>query len=285
MNKYYYLFNSVLKRIKGFASRCPNCGEPESQCISVDTKFVVTRLMECSSCHLLFRTPQETAEESRSFYQESYSQGYTTDVPSEEELKELLSSGFSHTERDYSRYIELFDALGVSRSARVLDFGCSWGYGLHQFKKAGYEAKGYEVSLPRCHYAKEKLDVEAFDHFDALGDGFDVFFSSHVLEHVDSVGEVWKLASRILKKGGLFIAYTPNGSKAYRESNYPAFHKSWGLKHPNLLQDEFVKNLAQQGACYVSTYPHDLQQVKSWNKSDYRIVDTSGWELLLIVVK
>lgn len=285
MNKYQYLFKSIIKKITGQKDFCPNCNEPAERATTIDSKYVITRLVECNQCRLLYRTPQDSKEESTAFYQDDYTQGYTTDVPSDDQLKALLNINFEDTERDYNRYIELFKSLGIVSEAKVLDFGCSWGYGTYQFKKAGYQSTGYEVSRPRCRYAKDKLGVEAFYEYNQLGTGYDVFFSSHVLEHVDSVRQVWELAHRVLKPGGLFIAYTPNGSKRYRETNYPNFHKSWGLKHPNLLQDEFVRKLSNGSPFFFSSTPHSGEFIKKWNKTQQVISDSSGWEMLAIIVR
>jgi 2-polyprenyl-3-methyl-5-hydroxy-6-metoxy-1,4-benzoquinol methylase len=285
MTKIEYLLKSVSKRLANKKSLCPNCNAPEKNARQIDAKFLVTKLVECQSCNLLYRTPTDSREEAHDFYQEEYSQGYTTDAPDEAELKKLLAINFKDTERDYSRYIQLFNALGVRSNAKILDFGCSWGYGTYQFKKAGYEAIGYEVSEPRCDYARKKLNVQAVSTYDKVGAGCDVFFSSHVLEHVDSVKDVWMLAKKTLKPGGLFIAYTPNGSKAYREANFAGFHKSWGLKHPNLLQDIFIKNLSEGAPFFVGSSPHRLNEIRQWDKSKPLLSDCSGWEFLAIIVK
>lgn len=285
MNKYQYLLSSFGKRLKGQPSYCPHCKQPEAQGRSVDTKYTVTRLIECTNCHLLYRTPADSVQEAHAFYQEEYEQGYTTGMPDDATLKQLLSAGFSNTERDYGRYVALMDALKVPRSAKVLDFGCSWGYGTYQFQQAGYAATGFEISQPRCKYAADKLGVDAHHRYEDLGSGYQVFFSSHVLEHVDSIADVWNLARRVLAPGGFFIGYTPNGSEAYRQANFRGFHLSWGLKHPNLLQDRFVEKLADGLPALVSSTPHALDAIAGWDQKSTVRLDTSGWELLLIIRK
>jgi len=56
---------------------------------------------------------------------------------------------------------------------------------------------------------------------------FDIFFSSHVLEHVSSVRDTIQFGMNLLKNNGLFIALTPNGSKEFQSSNFESWNKLW----------------------------------------------------------
>lgn len=190
----------------------------------------------------MFRAPTTTSAENEAFYQENYHQGFTSDTPSDEVLRGLMTSNFAGSEKDYTSYINVLAALGGKPGDRLLDFGCSWGYGSWQLKKHGYDVVSFEISKPRCRYAREKLGVAAYDNLDDLKDeGFDIFFSAHVLEHVPAISDVFAFAQKKLKKGGLFIAFTPNGSEDYRRRQDGAWRQLWGMVHPNFLDDRFYR--------------------------------------------
>jgi 2-polyprenyl-3-methyl-5-hydroxy-6-metoxy-1,4-benzoquinol methylase len=257
-DKLTYLLTSIYKRISFWKSVCPNCKSTLGNAKVVDNKYVVTSLVECPKCKILVRLPTDDVTESNSFYQEAYSQEYTTDCPQPDELARLVAGNFEGTDRDYSRYIRFFEFLGVPSSARVLDFGCSWGYGLHQFRHAGYNAEGFEVSLPRARYGKEKMGLPIFSTMEGLKGKYDVIFSSHVLEHLPDFTEINELYANHLSDNGLFVAVTPNGSDDFKKADYNAYHQIWGKVHPVLLTDKFVR----------SGYGKELLYMDSWKSKD-----------------
>ncbi len=205
-----YLRSSLAKAVRGGGRACPSCGSGVS--IVVDRKYLITTLRRCGSCSLMFRAPTTTAEEFAVFYQDDYSEGFTTDLPSQADLDLLKQGHFKDSGKDYGKYIGVLQALGCRPGQLLLDYGCSWGYGGWQFAEAGFRVIGFEVSEGRCRYAQDMLGVNAASTIDRLpmqGE-FDVFFSSHVLEHIPNLGEVLLLARTIVKPGGLFVAFTPN---------------------------------------------------------------------------
>jgi 2-polyprenyl-3-methyl-5-hydroxy-6-metoxy-1,4-benzoquinol methylase len=190
----------------------------------------------------LYRVPASPAQQQAEFYQKEYSQGFTTDLPSDERLRDLIQSGFVGTERDYSRYLTIFSALGIEKGSRLLEYGCSWGYGAWQLQNAGFRVTAFEISRPRCRFAREKLGVDAVVNSSEIKGPFDVTFSAHVLEHVDSVQSALDIQMGLLRPGGWLVGITPNGSQPYRKMHFANFHRLWGLVHPQLLDDEFLLN-------------------------------------------
>jgi SAM-dependent methyltransferase len=237
---------------------CPSCGSENATRIS--RKYLVTWLRRCSRCELLFRTPTTTGAENEAFYQESYRQGFTSDTPNEKVLRELVASGFAGSEKDYSNYIEVLATLGGKPGDRLLDFGCSWGYGSWQMRKQGYDVAAFEISKPRCRYAREKLGVDAHDNVEDLkGENWDIFFSAHVLEHVPAISDVFAYAQRKLRKGGLFLAFTPNGSNDYRNRQDASWDRLWGMVHPNFLDDRFYRKAFPE--VVLASDPYDLKAI------------------------
>ena len=91
---------------------------------------------------------------------------------------------------------------------------------------------GYEVSRPRAKYAQEKLGLSVIDELSALDTNYEVFFSSHVLEHVPAPQQVIDLAKRVTQSGGIFVAFTPNGSRPKAYANSGKFPLPLGLSPP-----------------------------------------------------
>jgi 2-polyprenyl-3-methyl-5-hydroxy-6-metoxy-1,4-benzoquinol methylase len=92
---------------------------------------------------------------------------------------------------------------------------------------------------------------------------FDIFFSSHVLEHVPSVREAIDFGFRILKPGGIFVAVTPNGSAEFRKNHPSAWHKLWGLVHPNFLDDIFYRSIFADNPIFLSSDPYPMQEIEN----------------------
>jgi cyclopropane fatty-acyl-phospholipid synthase-like methyltransferase len=200
----------------------------------------------------------------------------------------MLTGGFKKTEKNFSKKIEILKTLGVETGSRILDYGASWGYGTWQFKQAGFDASGFEISVPRAEYARKMLNVQVEDDLDKLHGTFDVFLSVHVLEHLAKPTVAFDLARRFLRPGGLFVAYTPNGSEACRRANPKRYHESWGRLHPLYLDDAFYcSQLPDQPKMLASTSygtQFDLKKIQNWNHRSELMLDLSKNELLAVVI-
>ena len=240
MAKLRYFLRALTDQLASARSLCPNCGSSANRI--VDRKYLITQLRRCANCELLFRTPTDDPAANADFYENEYSQGFTSDLPSDAALDELKTSNFAGTEKDCSYYIGILRGLGLAPNAKLFDFGCSWGYGSYQFARAGFDVTAFEVGTTRRRFAESKLGVRAVPDMDSaasdLAGQFDCFFSSHVLEHIPAPADAFRYAMRLLAPGGLFVSFTPNGSEAHRAAS-PAWSKLWGEVHPNFLDDVF----------------------------------------------
>lgn len=244
-SKARYLARSVAKLPFAETARCPNCGCATG--MRMDQKYWVTQLVRCHACALQYRSPIDSEEFSRRFYNFDYTEGTTTETPEPSELARLKTTGFAGTEQAYAGYLAFLARHGIAPPARLLDFGCSWGYGSFQFATAGYDTLSFEIAEDRRNYGIANLGVRHIDDMFEIGPGhplagtFDCFFSAHVLEHVPSPSKVIDLAWHCLKDGGAFVAFTPNGCDAFRKFNPRAWSNMWGEVHPNYLDDVFYE--------------------------------------------
>lgn len=240
---------------------CPSCGSRDSKVTK--RKFIVTALHCCQDCGLLFRVPKQTAEEANEFYQDAYQSGMTTELPNEHQLERFKETQFIGTKKDYTTYIDVLRALQVEEGKSVFDYGASWGYGTWQFTQAGFRAYGLEISKPRADYARVMLGCMMVDHVEQLPEAVDVFFSAHVIEHLNDPNILWQAATQSLKRDGTLVILMPNGEPK-RAKQSKSYHQMWGQLHPLLLSKQSLDDMAERhgftGVAYSS--PYNLEAVK-----------------------
>jgi len=274
-----YLLSCIGKHLAGGHARCPSCGVGKGVILS--RKYLVTALVRCQGCALLYRVPTTSEAENRRFYQVEYQQGFTTDLPDNEALVRLTDTAFKDSGKDFSPFIAVLRAAGAT-GGRLFDYGCSWGYGSWQFARAGYAVSALEISRPRRDFARDRLNVQCCDRI-PIESSQDVFFSSHVLEHVPSVAATVEAALGCLKPGGLFVAETPNGSEALRVRDPGQWDRYWGAVHPNFLDDVYWRRRFAGCPLYLGSPPYDLDSIARWRREGgCTIGDLSGLSLLAI---
>jgi 2-polyprenyl-3-methyl-5-hydroxy-6-metoxy-1,4-benzoquinol methylase len=281
-----FLLRVIGQRIAGQDIDCPYCGLRDT--ILIGTKRLLLQLRRCAGCSLMFRWPKDTAELNRRFYQRRYREGVTTDLPDEVSLENMKASTLSCKEKD------LGDKIGFLRmlrpQGRVLDFGCSWGYGTAQLEAAGYDTVGFEISGPRAKFARTSMGLTIIStdaELDKLGGSFDAVFASHVLEHVPAPSAVFERIASLLKPGGLLLAFVPNcsGDEALQ------LGVGWGPmcseKHPLALDAEFLeKALPKHGLRAVAfSDPYCPEEVIAcWDHPSTRR-NLQGAELMVVARK
>lgn len=274
-----YLFESTVASFDRNRKLCPSCGSKYS--FSVASKFLVTRLMRCKECYVLFRSPTDQNLTCDAFYQEDYEGGVATDLPAPEELEVMIREKFCSFNNSYWSKIDLVEKIGIERGVRVLDYGASWGYGTYQWCERGYEAEGFEIGYSRAVFGRENLGMKISSSTDELKGSFDIFFSCHVIEHIPKISDVFSLAEKLLKPGGLFIAFTPNGSAERRKISPSTWAKSWGLVHPLFLDKEYYLHEFCRKPLMMSSSPYT--DINLWGREQCKILGLTGDELLVVV--
>ena len=215
--------------------------------------------MECPCCALRFRVPKDDAASAASFYERHYDEGFTTALPSGAELQALLSTGFAGHEKDYGPYLAVLEGCGVRAPATILDFGASGGYGSWQLRSGGYEVLAHEVGRTRARYARERLGVVMIDDASRPPKPVDCFFSAHVMEHLADPNVMWRTARAALRRGGVFVAFVPNGNPELEHGEKHRYHRLWGKVHPLLITPRHLLSMAQRygfaARVYSSPYP------------------------------
>lgn len=282
MGRRIYLQRCLAAQFSAARFHCPNCGSKRRHSV-VDRKYFITQLRRCVECSMMFRTPTDDPEANAKFYESEYTQGFTTDLPSGDELEKLKQSNFAGTEKDYSYFIGILNQLGLASGSKIFDYGCSWGYGSYQLTKAGFDVTAFEIAATRRKYAEQKLGVRMVEDMDSAADNFagqfDCFFSSHVIEHVPSPRHAFAYAMRLLRKDGLFVSFTPNGCKGFRLAHPKNWHMLWGEVHPNMIDDIFLnKSFSHSPRCAGSS-PVDNASLAADNSDLARLNALDAFEL------
>jgi len=276
MTKSQFLLKTLVKYATGQSTSCPYCKCDRTSI--VQWKNRIWQLRQCAECSLSFRFPKDDPEENVSFYQNKYRQGNVTDLPREEDIASHISDCFKSVGRDLTTHLRTIRAMVPT--GRVLDYGCSWGYGVYQLSRAGYDAAGFEISRPRVEYGRRTLHVDLTSAIDSLPSaGFDAIYSAHVLEHIPTPKNTLMTFQRLLKPGGKLFLYVPNcsGDQAKR------LGVKWGQmineKHVLALTAEFFhKNLPGHGfSTQFSSSPYEKAP-----QAFERDWDSGGEELLVV---
>jgi 2-polyprenyl-3-methyl-5-hydroxy-6-metoxy-1,4-benzoquinol methylase len=236
----------------------------------------------------MYRWPKDTPQFNQTFYQTRYRQGLTTARPDALELARLKASLFRGTEKDLAEKIALLRVL--MPQGKVLDFGCSWGYGTFQLREAGYEVVGFEISKPRAEFGRCRLGVSIVSSescLEALTGSFDCVFASHVLEHLPAPAAVFDRLSSLLKPNGLLLGFVPNcgGAEARR------LGVRWGpmccAEHPLALNAEFLaRALPRHGfQCSFFSSPYQPELIADAFNGPDDTRDLRGDELMICARK
>lgn len=182
------------------------CGSGEFQRISQPT-FGEKRLLRCLSCGTVqlhpFPAPPGQVE---SIYQ---SEAY-------------LSAITENEYRGYYRVVEQYlrEDAGVSKEARILDFGAGKCYYQKFFLEDGYrEAHSLEINRHATKFAREHLGLTGVfeSAIEIPRAHYDVVVSNQVFEHLENPMQVLEdvIAPR-LRSGGLVCLTLPNWESANR---------------------------------------------------------------------
>ena len=208
-----------------------------------------------------------------------------SDLPSEYILSKLIENNFPE-HRSFKKYFNaLIVKINNKENIKVFEFGASWGYNIFKFVKEGYDAAGYELSVPRSNFGKDNLKINLTNNKSDIRSNNDIFFSSHVIEHLADIKELTDLAKLKLSTEGFFVAFCPNGAKEYKLREPDIYKLTWGLVHPNLLDYEFSANLFQDSPYLILTDDWDFDEklIYEWDGLSQKIgLRKDGKELLII---
>lgn len=197
----------------------------------------------------------------------------------------MVAGNFSATALDMGTEIAMLKAMRPR--SRLLDYGCSWGYGVHQFAREGFEAVGFEISQRRAAYGRERLGLDIISDIDqlkALPHGsFDIIFSHHVLEHLQDIRAALEVMAYLLADDGFLFHVLPNFTgKTARTGMW----LNWiGEEHPLAPNIDFFRiALPEFGfeRVFFASSPFDEGVTTALRNLQWKSTQTDGDELLCI---
>jgi SAM-dependent methyltransferase len=189
--------------------------------------------VKCNNCDLLFLNPMPAEKESKVYYGEEYRARYSkkwTYNPFKKMLmplfKILFRARISRKPFDRFLLVAFFPftlrlektlcregLLGINRTGKVLDVGCSFGSWMSFMEELGFKAYGCDTDKKCAKFAqKEGLKVKNYDvlHAKYPSAFFDLVAFRDVLEHTHDPIKNLKEARRIVKEDGFLLIRVPN---------------------------------------------------------------------------
>lgn len=280
---------SIIKhRLHGQQRVCPFCQESNGLTLLKRKGFILD-ILQCETCKLIFRWPTDSEDESHAYYERFYSESHPqVRLPSAAELNEMLHKHFSGTPLDLGSKVALLKTMRLN--CRILDYGCSWGYRMHQFVRQGFDAVGFEISQRRAIYGRQKLGlriVSDFDELKSLPDkSFDIIFSHHVLEHLQDIRTAFGVMSHLLADDGFLFHVLPNFAGKLARTGM--WLKWIGEEHPLARTMDFFRcafpKFGFTRICFASS-PFSEELATALRNSHWKSTQTEGDELLCLASK
>jgi 2-polyprenyl-3-methyl-5-hydroxy-6-metoxy-1,4-benzoquinol methylase len=238
-----YLATVIARRATCPNKACPYCGHRVTRIVG--RKFGILQVRRCSECGLMFRWPKDSERFNRRYYQQRYSEPTASVLPTDAQLTVERARGFAGSVWDQRAKIARLQQAKPA-PARMLEFGCSWGYGCFQLQSVGYDTTGFEISRPRAEFASKRLGVKIISDYAELDSiqahSFDAIYTSHVLEHLPNLVGVFERFARLLRPDGVLMIFVPNcgdGSGRLRDGWKPIVNEM----HSMAFDSVFFRNV------------------------------------------
>lgn len=103
-----------------------------------------------------------------------------------------------------NRFVKLIKQMSISKSSKLLDYGCGNGALINALNKKGYNVSGYDpYNKGFCGTIKN-------------GNTYSLVFMTHVFEHVSDYKIFFSNLKKLTKKGSLFITINPTSTRMKR---------------------------------------------------------------------
>jgi SAM-dependent methyltransferase len=168
--------------------------------------------LECRRCGSLSADPLPAPQEIAALYPASYMFRWAQ-APGRLQRLVQQAAWWAYHRWVYHEAVASVIKLSGRRSGRLLDVGCGSGIHLRQFRAAGFEVEGVEISPTDCEAARQSVGCPV--HQGTLASvplptaQFDVITLFNVLEHLLDPREEIRRIWRLLKPGGWVVLQFP----------------------------------------------------------------------------
>ena len=168
--------------------KCKNC---EGKNYKVKYDFLVRKILQCQSCHLMIIDPVPCEKELRQVYNENYFSNLaltTADVNNVFGYVDYISERINK-QSGYEKICKTLRKYSIPPSIqrpKLLDFGCGLGFFLETANQYGFDVSGLEFNNFAIDYIKKiyPFKVELFDN-DKFGQiKYQIITFFDVIEHL-----------------------------------------------------------------------------------------------------
>jgi 2-polyprenyl-3-methyl-5-hydroxy-6-metoxy-1,4-benzoquinol methylase len=198
------MMESVVCNLCGFDQGVP---ERNLTDLLLGNKDVVTQLVKCSSCGLIYQNPRPLLQDMGKYYPPEY-ESYIEIPP--DKLTRLQKMSIDYGIKKRAGFV-----LNYKSGGTILDIGCASGRFLAYFKlQPSWQPFGVEISETAGNIAKTQYGLDVT--IGALEDArfpenfFDVITMWDVLEHLGDPSGTLAEIHRILKPDGILVLRVPN---------------------------------------------------------------------------
>ena len=141
----------------------------------------------------------------------------------------------------------------TKKEYKVLEVGAGWGFFANIGSKLNLKFTTLEISKERRKFHRFlNLDtIKSFEEAKDMNLKFDVIYSNQVIEHVTDLRSFIYESSKLLEKGGFFIAEYPSYNNfvhyLFKRENYFKDMRTKALEHLQLISDrgamEIIKSI------------------------------------------
>jgi SAM-dependent methyltransferase len=190
----------------------------------------------CEACEVRYQYPGLSPEEEAHFYAAEFENFMASRAGSQggwQKAEEHIVANESTRQRRM-KYLDSY----LNKGSSILEVGCSSGFMLFPFVKAGYVCTGIEPSGVFSEFVKSR-GLAVYDSLSQLQKSapnvqFDAILHFFVLEHIADPLVFLEAQFALLKPGGKIIFEVPNAADPlYSVFDIPAFERFyWSIAHP-----------------------------------------------------
>lgn len=227
---------------------CPVCGNHRFKMVFTVKDHFVTHeefpIHACIRCGMMITSSLPGQAEFGRYYK-------SEDYISHSDTRQGLVNKAYHAVREIMLNIKLRTIRKVSqkKTGTLLDIGTGTGYFLNHMKNNGWKVSGTERDESARKFALERwgIDVRSDEElFTFEPYSFDVITLWHVMEHLPSIEQHWKILSKLLKPDGVLIIALPNAG-SFDAHHYGKYWAAWDVpRHLWHFAPDHISELGQK---------------------------------------
>jgi len=231
---------------KEIENRCPVCYEKSKQNQGVYILVGDLNYYKCSNCKNVYLYPCNDIFQK---YNTDYNSGFFRIG----DIRKASIMAFKIAE-----YAKVFGS-----KARILEIGCGNGLTSYLLQSMGFDVVATEMDQSWSAYLCQELGIKvvASSVQDlTISDKFDIVYSSHVIEHLDSPALYFLKMQDLLVDGGISIIDTPNGALIEElKLDFKHLNTRNAKEHLNFICPETLQKLA-------GLYEYEVKLIVSQNE-------------------